>query len=60
MAKQTYSQDSNASSKQFRQCWLPFGAKAFVLQFAIENMEIKRHRILILLFCMGVKLGLSH
>jgi hypothetical protein len=39
-----------------------FGAKSFVFQFATQNIKInKTYRTTIfLLFCMGVKLSLSH
>jgi hypothetical protein len=40
---------------------LSFGAESFVFQYVTKNIKIKISRTQILpLFCMGVKLGLSH
>jgi len=45
------------------ECLLSFGAEAFVFQFAVEKLKVKKYRTIILsvfFFCMSLKRVCSH
>jgi hypothetical protein len=44
---------------ELRECLLPFSSESSVFQFLSKNIKIKTYKNIIL-FVMGMKLGLSH
>ena len=58
-ANQYYINEDNTSEVNSRNAFLTFRSQSFVFLFAIQNTRIEVNRIVILLFYVGVKIGLS-